>query len=234
MIKFANVTKKEGKKVVLDNFTFEVGQGEIMGILGKGSSGKTLILDMIVGLKTPNTGEITLEGENIFEDIFKTRRQIGYMSETPVYKGMTVEDYLKFIGKVRKEKNLDKVVKKYLKFFELQDIKNRLVENISSSETKILGIIGAYLGEPKIILLDEPFVGLDVNDQDKVINFIQSNKKEYTTVIATNSDTSLEKLCDKVIMIEKGKMLANIDMKDVKGKALKDIFIEKLEEGKKK
>lgn len=183
---------------------------------------------MIIGLKTPNSGNIFIDDKDIFQDIFETRRKIGYMSETPIYKDMTVIEYLKFLGKIRKEDELVKVIEKLIDIFSLEDIKDTLVANLSRSENKKVAIAGAYMGGSQIILLDEPFMGLDIDDTSKIIEYIQTQKNKITTIIATHSDEYLEDICDKVIIINKGKIMADIRMDELKNqkKDLKSLFIE--------
>lgn len=228
MIKLQNLTKREGRRTIFEDLNCEINKGEIVAVLGKNSSGKTLLLDMIIGLKTPNTGNILIDGKDIFEDIFETRRKIGYMSETPIYKDMTVTEYLKFLGKIRKEDELLTVVEELIKVFSLQDIRDTIVANLSRSENKKLAIAGAYIGGSEIILLDEPFIGLDIDDTAKILEYIKSKKNEFTTIIATHSDEYLEDICDKVIIIHKGKIMADKKIDDLKKekKDLKSLFIE--------
>lgn len=176
----------------------------------------------------PNSGKILIEGKDVQEDIFKIRRMIGYMSETPVYKNMTVKEYLLFMGKVRRQDDLENEINSYLDIFALKDVEDMIVSNLSTSETKKLAIAGAYIGEPEIILLDEPFLGLDIGDSQKIVKYIKENKKKHTTVIATHSDENLEDICDKVVIINKGKIAVKVDINEMKkeNKKLRDIFIE--------
>ena len=228
MIKLQNLSKKEGRKTIFEEVNCEIKEGEIVGILGKNSSGKTMLLDMIIGLKRPNTGNILIDDKDIFEDIFETRRKIGYMSETPIYKDMLVKEYLKFLTKIRNEDEQQAVVKKHIEAFSLGNIENTLVGSLSKSENKKLAIAGAYIAESKIILLDEPFVGLDVADVANILEYIKANKNKFTTIIATHSDEYLEEICDRVIIINKGKIMADVKIKDFKKdkKSLKSLFIE--------
>lgn len=183
---------------------------------------------MIIGLKRPNTGSILIEDKDIFEDIFETRRKIGYMSETPIYKDMTVTEYLKFLGKIRKEDELKTVVEELIKAFSLEEIRDTVVANLSRSENKKVAIAGAYIGGSQIILLDEPFMGLDIDDTAKILEYIKSKKTDYTTIIATHSDEHLEEICDKVIIINKGKIMVDKKIEELKkeNKDLKSLFIE--------
>ncbi len=232
MIKIQNLTKREGKKIIFEDMSCEIKEGEIIGILGKNASGKTILLDMIIGLKRPNTGNILIEGKDIFEDIFETRRKIGYMSETPLYKDMTVREYLKFMGKIKKEEELLSVIEEFLSVFSLKDIEDNLVGNLSRSENKKLAIAGAYIGTPKIILLDEPFMGLDIDDTKRILDYIKSQKGKFTTIIVTHTDEHIEDICDKVIIINKGKIALNKKIEDLKKEKadFKSLFIEATKE----
>lgn len=228
MIKLQNLTKREGKKTILNDLNTEIKKGETVGILGKNSTGKTLLLDMIIGLKKPNTGKIFIEDKDIFEDIFETRRKISYMSESPLYKDMTVKEYLKFLSKIRNEAELKNILEEQIKVFSLEDIEDHLIGNLSKSENKKLAIAGAYIGSSEIILLDEPFIGLDIDDTEKILDFLKSKKDKFTTIIATHSAEHLEEICDRVIILNKGKIASDVEMKDLKTKKqnLKDLFIE--------
>ncbi len=228
MIKLQNLSKREGKKVIFEDINFEIKKGEVVGILGKNSSGKTMLLDMIIGLKRPNSGNILLEDKDIFEDIFESRRKIGYMSETPIYKDMLVKEYLKFLIKIRNEDEQKLIINDQIEAFSLQTIESELVGSLSRSENKKLAIAGAYVGGSKIVLLDEPFIGLDIDDVASIVDFIKSSKKKITTIIATHSDEHLEEICDRVIIINKAKIVADIKIEDLKKdkKSLKSYFIE--------
>ena len=228
MIKLQNLTKREGKKTILNDLNSEIKKGETVGILGKNSSGKTLLLDMIIGLKKPNSGKIFIDDKDIFEDIFETRRKISYMSEAPLYNEMTVKEYLKFLSKIRNEMKLKSVLEEQIKVFSLENMEDSLIGNLSKSENKKLAIAGAYIGNSEIILLDEPFVGLDIDDTEKILKFLKSKTKDFTTIIATHSAEHLEEICDRVIIINKGKIVADLYLDDLKSKKqkLKDFFIE--------
>ena len=173
MIKLQNLSKREGKKIIFEDINFEIKKGEVVGILGKNSSGKTMLLDMIIGLKRPNSGNILLEDKDIFEDIFDTRRKIGYMSETPIYKDMLVKEYLKFLIKIRNEDEQNLIINDQIEAFSLQTIESELVGSLSRSENKKLAIAGAYVGGSKIVLLDEPFIGLDIDDVASIVDLIK-------------------------------------------------------------
>ncbi len=228
MIKLQNLTKREGRKTIFEDVSCEIKKGETVGILGRNSSGKTMLLDMIIGLKRPNTGNILIDGKDIFEDIFDTRRKIGYMSETPIYKDMLVKEYLKFLTKIRNEDKQEVIAKKHIDAFSLNEIENVLVGSLSKSENKKIAIAGAYVANSEIILLDEPFIGLDVADIASILEYIKATKNKFTTIIATHSDEYLEEICDRVIIINKGKIKADVKIEDLKKdkKSLKSLFIE--------
>ncbi len=232
MIELQNLSKKEGKVTIFEDINCKINEGEIVAILGKNSSGKTVLLDMIIGLKRPNTGNILIDDKDIFEDIFDTRRKIGYMSETPLYDDMLVEEYLKFLTNIRNKEEQEIVVNKIIEDFSLQNVKNTLVGNLSKSENKKLAIAGAYIGSSKIILLDEPFIGLDIADVENVLNYIKNNKSKFTTIIATHSVENLEEICERVIIINKGKIVSDKYIKDLKkeNKDLKTLFLESTKE----
>lgn len=228
MIKLQNLTKKEGRKTIFEDINCEIKKGEIVGLLGKNGSGKTILLDMIIGLKRPNTGNISINDKDIFDDVFDTRRKIGYMSETPIYKDMLVKEYLKFLTKIRNEDEQQKIVQDHIETFSLKNIEDTLVGNLSRSENKKLAIAGAYIGNPEIVLLDEPFIGLDIADVAGILDYIKTNKKKFTTIIATHSDEYLEEICDRVIIIDNAKIVSDIKVDSLKkeNKSLKTLFIE--------
>lgn len=205
MIKLQNLTKREGKKVIFENLNCEMKKGEIIGVLGQSGTGKTILLDMIIGLKKPNVGNIIIDGKDIFENILEVRRKIGYMSETPIYQDMTVREYLKFLAKIRYMDMDEGKVTEYLNKFGIIDKDKILVGNLQESDKKLLAIAGAYLGTPPIILLDDPFTGLDADSSKRVIDSILKDKKDLITIIATSNDKYLKDLCDKMLLLNKDK-----------------------------
>lgn len=208
LIELRNVTKKYGDYKAIDNISFKIEKGEIVGFLGQNGAGKTTTMNLIAGLLTPTEGEIIIDGEKINN---KSKRKIGYMPEnTPLYESLTVSEFLCFMAELKKiEKNKRKeTVNQLIKSLNLELVENKLIKNISRGYKQRVSFASAVIGNPEIIILDEPTVGLDPKQIVEIRNYIKSLKQNHTILVSTHILSEVNQICDKVIIINKGSIVA--------------------------
>ena len=208
MIELKNVTKKYGNFKAVDNISFKIEKGEVVGFLGQNGAGKTTTMKMITGLIEPTNGEIFIEGEKISR---KSRKCIGYMPEnTPLYQELTVKEFIDYMAELKglKRQERKQQVKKLITDLGLADVENKLIRNISRGYKQRVSLSGALIGNPDILILDEPTVGLDPKQVIEIRNLIKSLRKNHTVFISSHILSEISQMCQKVIIINKGKVIA--------------------------
>lgn len=208
MIELKNVTKKYGNFKAVDNISFKIEKGEVVGFLGKNGAGKTTTMKMITGLIEPTNGEIFIEGEKISR---KSRKCIGYMPEnTPLYQELTVKEFIDYMAELKglKRQERKQQVQKLITDLGLADVENKLIRNISRGYKQRVSLSGALIGNPDILILDEPTVGLDPKQVIEIRNLIKSLRKNHTVFISSHILSEISQMCQKVIIINKGKVVA--------------------------
>ena len=208
MIELKNVTKKYGNFKAVDNISFKIEKGEVVGFLGQNGAGKTTTMKMITGLIEPTNGEIFIEGEKISR---KSRKCIGYMPEnTPLYQELTVKEFIDYMAELKglKRQERQQQVKKLITDLGLADVENKLIRNISRGYKQRVSLSGALIGNPDILILDEPTVGLDPKQVIEIRNLIKSLRKNHTVFISSHILSEISQMCQKVIIINKGKVVA--------------------------
>ena len=211
MIEVKNVTKKYGKTVAVDNISFTINEGEIIGLLGPNGAGKSTSMIMLTGFIEQTEGEIIIDGYNMLKKPKKAKREIGYMPEgVPLYTDLTVKEFVTYMAqiknvdrKLRKEK-----VEKIIEQTGLKDVENKLTRNLSRGYKQRVSMAGALVGEPKILILDEPTVGLDPKQITEIRNLIKELGKTHTIIISSHILSEISQICSKVIIINKGKIVA--------------------------
>lgn len=211
MIEVKNVTKKYGKTVAVDNISFTINEGEIIGLLGPNGAGKSTTMNMLTGFIEQTEGEIIIDGYNMLKKPKKAKREIGYMPEgVPLYTDLTVKEFVTYMAqiknvdrKLRKEK-----VEKIIEQTGLKDVENKLARNLSRGYKQRVSMAGALVGEPKILILDEPTVGLDPKQITEIRNLIKELGKTHTIIISSHILSEISQICSKVIIINKGKIVA--------------------------
>ena len=211
MIELKNVTKKYGNLVAVDNISFDVKDGEIIGLLGQNGAGKSTTMNMITGFIEPTEGNIIINGYDISKKSKKAKKQIGYMPENvPLYNDLTVKEFvnymadLKLINRKEKKEAINKVIEKT----GLEDVQNRLIKNLSRGYKQRVSMAGALVGEPEILILDEPTVGLDPKQVVEIRNLIKNLKEKHTVIISSHILSEISQICDRVVIINKGKLIA--------------------------
>ena len=211
MITVKNVCKKYGSFVAVDNISFEINDGEIIGLLGPNGAGKSTTMNMLTGFIEPTSGEILINGFNISKKSKKAKANIGYMPENvPLYKDLTVKEFINYMSELKYVKGKDKknMVSDIMAKTNLTDVQNKLVKNLSRGYKQRVSMAGALVGSPKILILDEPTVGLDPKQITEIRNLIKSLAKDHTVIISSHILSEISQMCEKVIILNKGKLIA--------------------------
>ena len=211
MIEVKNVTKRYGKFYAVRNISFEVKDGEIVGFLGRNGAGKTTTMNMITGFIEPTEGDILVGGIDVDASPNKVKEQIGYMPEgTPLYNDLTVKEFVSYMAELRKvpKKNRKEAVEKAIKDTGLDLVKNNLTKNLSRGYRQRVSLAGTIVGEPKLLILDEPTVGLDPKQVIEIRELIRSFAKDHTVFISSHILSEISQIADRVIIIDKGEIVA--------------------------
>ena len=211
MIEVKNVTKRYGSITAVDNINFEIKEGEIIGLLGPNGAGKSTTMNMITGFIEPTDGQIIVEGFDISKKSKKAKRQIGYMPEgVPLYSELTVKEFVTYMAELKKvdRKAKKEKVQKIIKETGLDDVQNKLIRNLSRGYKQRTSMAGALVGDPKILILDEPTVGLDPKQITEIRALIKDLGKTHTVIISSHILSEISQICTKVIIINKGKIVA--------------------------
>lgn len=230
MIELKNVTKKYGDFVAINNMNFKIEKGEIIGFLGQNGAGKTTTMKLITGLLDCTEGEIYINNEKLS---YKSKRMIGYMPEnTPLYQELTVKEFIDYMAELKgikkSERKID--VEKMIKELNLELVKNKLIKNISRGYKQRVSLAGALIGNPDILILDEPTVGLDPKQVIEIRNLIKSLKKSHTVLISSHILSEVTQMCQKVIIIDKGKIVAIDTPKNLENRINKNCIIIDIED----
>lgn len=211
MIKLENVTKKYGSFVAIDNISFEIQEGEIVGLLGPNGAGKSTTMNMITGFIEPTSGHIWVNGFSMDKKPKKAKESIGYMPENvPLYKDLTVREFVSYMAELKlvPKKDLKNQVFQIMEMTGLTDVQNKLIRNLSRGYKQRVGIAGALVSKPKVLILDEPTVGLDPKQITEIRDLIKSLRKDYTVIISSHILSEISQICEKVIILNKGNILA--------------------------
>lgn len=211
MIELKNVTKKYGKFKAVDNISFSVKEGEIIGLLGPNGAGKSTTMNMMTGFIEQTEGEIIINGYDITKKPKKAKKSIGYMPEgVPLYTDLTVKEFVTYMAEI-KQVNIKERKEKVEKIIEktgLKDVEKKLIRNLSRGYKQRVSMAGALVGEPKILILDEPTVGLDPKQITEIRNMIKELGKTHTVILSSHILSEVSQICNKVIIINKGKIVA--------------------------
>ncbi len=211
MIEVKNVTKKYGKVVAVDKISFTINDGEIIGLLGPNGAGKSTTMNMITGYIEPTEGTIVIDGYDISKKPKKAKKEIGYMPEgVPLYTDMTVKEFVTYMAEIKKvdRKTRKEKVEKIIEETGLKDVEKKLTRNLSRGYKQRVSMAGALVGEPKILILDEPTVGLDPKQITEIRNLIKELGKTHTIILSSHILSEVSQICQKVIIINKGKIVA--------------------------
>ncbi len=211
MIEVKNVTKKYGSFTAVDNISFDVKDGEVVGFLGPNGAGKSTTMNMITGFIEPTDGQIIINGNDISKKPKKAKKQIGYMPENvPLYYDLTVKEFVTYMAELKFVKRQDKKeqVEKVIKETGLESVQKKLIKNLSRGYKQRVSMAGALVGDPDVIILDEPTVGLDPKQITEIRNLIKELGKKHTVILSTHILPEVSQICERVVIINKGKIVA--------------------------
>ena len=211
MIEVKNVTKKYGSTIAVENISFDVKDGEIVGFLGQNGAGKSTTMNMITGFIDPTDGQIIVNGNDISKKPRKAKKQIGYMPESvPLYYELTPKEFVSYMAELKlvKRNERKQEVEKVIKETGLEDVQNKLIRNLSRGYKQRVSLAGALVGNPDVIILDEPTVGLDPKQVTEIRSLIKELGKKHTVILSSHILSEVSQICEKVIIINKGKIVA--------------------------
>ncbi len=233
MLEFKNFSKSYGDKVAVDNISFKVESGDICAFVGPNGAGKTTSLKSACGILDFDKGDILIDGLSIKTNPIECKKKIAYLPDNPdLYEFLKGIDYLNFICDIYEVENRQELIKKYGDLFELTGFLGNTINTYSHGMKQKLAIISALIHKPKLLLLDEPFVGLDPISSHNLKEVMRELTKDGVAILfSTHVLEVAEKLCNKVAVIKKGKLVVFDSMrKVVKDKSLEDLFMEKVHE----
>ena len=211
MIEITNLTKRYGRIKAIDNISFSVQPGEIVGFLGPNGAGKTTTMNILTGYIPSTAGVVKVGGFDVMEDPEKVKRQIGYLPEQPpLYFDLTVNEYLSFVAELKKApKNLRRrQIEEAMEQMKIADHSKRLVKNLSKGYKQRVGFAQALIGEPELLILDEPTIGLDPKQIIEMRKLIKSLGKKHTIILSSHILQEVSAVCERVIIINKGRIAA--------------------------
>ena len=221
MIELNKVTKKYGARFAVQDLSFSIQKGEVVGFLGPNGAGKTTTMKMITGYMAPTEGSIKIAGKDILENPLEIKKKIGYLPEIPpLYGDMYVQDYLYYVAGLKnypKEKTPNRVTF-VMDTLNLQEVRSRLIHNISKGFKQRVGLAQALVADPEVLVLDEPTVGLDPNQVLEMRKLIAQLRGQYTLILSTHILSEVQASCDRVIIIKEGKMVTQESLDSLREK----------------
>ncbi|NMA82535.1 MAG: ATP-binding cassette domain-containing protein [Epulopiscium sp.] len=212
MIQVENLTKRYGQHKAVDDVSFTVKKGEILGFLGPNGAGKSTTMNIITGYISATEGAVKVGGVDILENPEEAKKKIGYLPEQPpLYMDMTVEEYLRFVCRIKKvdagqEKD---TLYKVMEIVKIHDMRKRLIKNLSKGYKQRVGLAQAMIGSPEVLILDEPTVGLDPKQIIEIRNLIKGLGQQHTIILSSHILSEVSAVCDRVMIINKGKIVAS-------------------------
>ena len=211
MIELRNLTKRYGDKLAVNDISFTVEDGEILGFLGPNGAGKSTTMNMLTGYISSTSGQALINGVDILEDPIKAKENIGYLPELPpLYQDMTVKAYLNFVYDLKKCKLPRKAhLRDVCDLCKVTDVQNRIIKHLSKGYRQRVGMAQALVGNPKVLILDEPTVGLDPKQILEIRTLIKKLGKNHTVILSSHILPEIQAVCDRIIIINKGVVVAN-------------------------
>ena len=211
MIKLENVTKKYGKFEALKGISFEVKEGEIVGLLGANGAGKSTTMNIITGFIEQTSGTVIVDKYDVLKKPNKAKKLIGYMPEgVPLYNELTVKEFVRYMAELKRvpKKEIKDKVKKTLEDTGLLEVQNKLIRNLSRGYKQRVSLAGTLVSEPQVIILDEPTVGLDPKQVIEIRELIKKLGKDHTVILSSHILSEVSQICNRVIIINKGEIVA--------------------------
>jgi len=210
LIEVKDLVKRYGDRDVVDHLSFTVEKGQIVGFLGPNGAGKSTTMNIITGYISPTEGTVTVNGYDIYDEPEKVKASIGYLPEQPpLYPDMKVGEYLNFVSNLKGVKSSDKEksVRKVMRATKIQDVSERLIKHLSKGYKQRVGLAGAMIGDPEILILDEPTVGLDPKQILEIRNLIRELSKEHTILLSSHIMQEVSAVCNQIMIINQGKLI---------------------------
>lgn len=210
IIQVDQLTKNYGPHRAVDNLSFSVRKGEVVGFLGPNGAGKTTTMKIITGFMAASSGSVRVAGYDVFENPIEVKRKIGYLPETPpLYGEMSVESYLKFVARLKgvEKSRLKTLVDRAIEKTDLGSVRKRLIQNLSKGYRQRVGISQALVSDPEVLILDEPTVGLDPRQVAEVRSLIKELAGQHTIILSTHILPEVQASCQRIVIINKGKIV---------------------------
>ncbi len=220
MLEVRNLTKKYGNNTAVKDLSFSVEEGQICALLGLNGAGKSTTMNMMTGYLAPTSGTVTIDGFDIVRDPLKAKKCLGYLPEIPpLYPDLMVWEYLMFCAELKKVKKADRKdsVSELLKKTGTEDVKDRLIRNLSKGYRQRVGIASALTGYPKLIILDEPTAGLDPGQIIEIRELILSLKDRHTVILSSHILQEISAVCDHILVISHGELKASGTPEEIEG-----------------
>ena len=211
MIEVKHLTKRYGDHLALDDISFTVERGEIVGFLGPNGAGKSTTMNIITGYLSSTEGQVLVDGIDVLENPIEAKKKIGYLPEIPpLYIDMTVEEYLEFACDLKHVPATSRAetIEKVCKLARVADVRQRLIRNLSKGYRQRVGLAQAMVGNPEILILDEPTVGLDPKQIIEVRDLIKNLSKKHTILLSSHILQEVQAVCDKLVIINHGRIVA--------------------------
>ncbi len=225
MVEVKNLSMSYGKKEVLKDVSFQIDDGKTIGLLGSNGAGKSTTMNILTGYLKPEQGDVFLNGIDMRNNPKQAKKIIGYLPEIPpLYKDMKVREYLMFVAQLKGLESRNDEVDNVLKMMNLEEIQYAFIKKISKGMQQRVGFAQAMLGNPEILILDEPLVGLDPVEAKRTRDLIKSLKGDHIVIISSHILKEIEELCDLVLILKDGQVVLNDSTSDVKKKGNKDTY----------
>jgi len=212
MIEVMDVSKRYGKHLAVDRVNFKVDKGEVLGFLGPNGAGKTTVMNIIAGYIPMTEGKVTVDGLDVVENGNEVRRKIGYLPEIPpLYGEMTVEEYCTFVSRVKhvpgkkRKQHIGEIMEKV----QITDVRRRLISNLSKGYRQRVGLAAAMIGNPEVLILDEPTVGLDPKQIIEIRNLIKELGETHTVILSSHILPEVSAICERIVIINRGRIVAS-------------------------
>ncbi len=222
MIEVTNVTKRYGTHTAVDDVSFRVEAGEVVGFLGPNGAGKSTTMNIITGFLSATDGTVTVDGIDVLEDPIGAKRTLGYLPELPpLYVDMTVRDYLRFVARVKgvDRGERDDANEQIMRSVGIEHVADRLIRNLSKGYRQRVGLGQALVGDPKALILDEPTIGLDPHQIIEMRDLVRTLGEQRTVILSSHILPEVSAVCERIIIISHGKIVAS-DTAENLGKAL--------------
>ena len=211
MIEVSHLTKRYGGHTAVSNLSFTIEKGQIYGFLGPNGAGKSTTMNIMTGCLAASEGEVRIDGHDIFEEPQQAKRLIGYLPEQPpLYLDRTPREYLPFVGRAKgiKDKALPEQIGRVMEVTQITDVADRLIKHLSKGYRQRVGIAQALLGDPEVVILDEPTVGLDPKQIIEIRSLIQSLGQKHTVILSSHILSEVQAVCQTILIISKGHLVA--------------------------